>query len=229
MSARLSTTQLFAWKGSVSADWALLQTHVAQSAAQCEAIAQLQTTQQSLQLVTNDLKTELASASSTLCAAEQRLLVHTTTQAQELQEQLHRDVERVRTSDKKLARQQQQLRALSDKLGELDQVVKLVGKQLIENTNRLHALRSEQHAQRQVRRADELALQFVAPVAANEEPETATSEGWEKRADENETTALLELRSQHEALRDAIRDKLRHYEHVLQPQPQSQQQEEEEE
>lgn len=199
-----------------------------------------------MKAVSEALQTELAGASTALHNLEQRLLSHSQTNMQELHTQLLDEIARAlqtlesskRARERKL---RQQVGAFDEKLGELDQIVKLVGKQLIQNTSQLQFFRKEQHARQQIHMAEELAHftqenlllgtgedlddtddeQFDKPAQhpSNNNNDIATStvtvDGGENNIQPPDE-AMLQLRSQHETLRHAIRDKLRHYQEVLQ-------------
>lgn len=207
-----------------------------ESSAKCEAIAQLQAD-------LARLRTDLA---STAAVAQQELEQRVDASAQTLQAQITAEIERVtlavakRAKEKRVA--QQQMSVLSDKLSELDQIVKLVGKQLIQNTSQLQLVRREQQfAQRQVRAAEDLALVAHETLLLGESgeredddgsrdevpPKTAprasrSSSSNDTHDDNNQETVsshrtdeLQRLRTQHETLRDLIHGKLRDYQSVF--------------
>lgn len=223
--------KLLAWKESISKDWTLLQRRVSDGEVTSEAIARLQHEQRSLKSASDDLKAQVASASAALHSVEQRLLARAQDQTHELRSQLRGDIERLvsegskRTvKDSKLVKRQ--LDSVDEKLDELDQIVKLVGKQLIQNTSQLQRLRDDR---RQIRMAALLAPESLLLDDTSGEPEearrdkteteTATKTQQQQQETDDELpddTALRELRSQHATLRDAIQDKLRHYQEILQ-------------
>lgn len=199
-----------------------------------------------MKAVSEALQTELAGASTALHNLEQRLQSHSQASMQELHTQLLDEIARAlqtlesskRARERKL---RQQVDAFDEKLGELDQILKLVGKQLIQNTSQLQLFRKEQHARRQIHMAEELVYftQENLLLGAGEDLDdtddeqpgkpaqhpsnnnndtaksTVTVDGGENDIQPPDET-MLQLRSQHETLRHAIRDKLRHYQEVLQ-------------
>lgn len=120
----------------------------------------------------------------------------------------------VQSRDRKL---KQQIQSLVSRQGESEQLVKLVSKQLIENTSQLQLLRVEQQQQQQLlalQRDAELALEddFGQLVTAAAEQEDAPEPEIEQTNPEMDA-----LRAQHAQLQVAIQDKLRDYQQVLEP------------
>lgn len=232
------------WKESISKDWTELQSQVNDGKARLEAIDELRRDQNTLKTVSEALQAELSSAPTALYSLEQRLQSHSQVKMQELHDQLSKEITRTahtletskRAREKKV---RQQLDTFSEKLGELDQIVKLVGKQLIQNTSQLQLFRKEQHVRRQIHMAEELehfthenlllgASEDLDDNDEEEQPDkpgqplfsntnsavpAATDDGEENNQPDE---SMVQLRSQHETLRHAIREKLRNYQEVLQ-------------
>lgn len=210
-----------------------------------EAIDELRRDQLALKGVSEALQTELSGAATALRNLEQRLQTQSQAKIQELHAQLSEETVRAlqtlgtskRTREKET---RQHVDAFSEKLGELDQIVKLVGKQLIQNTSQLQFFRKEQHARRQISMVEELThftqenlLLGTSDELDDNDKELQPDKPAQPPPNNNNISAvpiakvdgdndnqhdetMLELRSQHETLRHAIRDKLRHYQEVLQ-------------
>lgn len=228
--------QLLAWKESVSSDWVELQEQVNAGKRKLEVVDQLQNDHAMLQGVADEFKNDLATS---LDALEQRWQIYSGAKMEELHVQISDEVQQLlvldtakRSTDRKL---KQQIQVFREKLVELDQMVKLVGKQLIQNTSQLQLLRREQHTQRQLQMVEELAVygQENLLISASEDLEEGHQQNDHgsvqpnssrnhhtaaaaKEEEETEEGVMLELRSQHQHLKHAIQDKLRHYQEVLQ-------------
>ncbi|TMW62469.1 hypothetical protein Poli38472_005087 [Pythium oligandrum] len=118
-----------------------------------------------------------------------------------------------RTKDKKF---RQQTHAIAERLGEMDQILKLVGKQLVQNTSHLQLLRNDQQHE-----YDALPPTYLRPMLKQNDQTEDDNASEITEADvsvtpKEDALATTERIQQHEALQRTIEDKLRDYQEVLQ-------------
>uniref|UniRef100_K3WM04 Uncharacterized protein n=1 Tax=Globisporangium ultimum (strain ATCC 200006 / CBS 805.95 / DAOM BR144) TaxID=431595 RepID=K3WM04_GLOUD len=233
--------QMLAWAESVSSNWNELHERVKAGKSKLEVIDQVQSDLTTLKAVTEDLNKDVTTS---LDALEQRWQLYSEAKLEELHSQISNEVQQQLVlvdpamKSKQERKMKQQIQGFGAKLVELDQMIKLVGKQLIQNTSQLQLFRKEQHVRRQLEMADELAMytqgnlldntsedlnEHVLQSSDNDSsnhrrPVPAATVAKEEmvEAEQIEEDTMLELRSQHQDLKHAVRDKVRHYQKLLQ-------------
>ncbi|RLN32722.1 hypothetical protein BBJ28_00001965 [Nothophytophthora sp. Chile5] len=157
---------------------------------------------------------------------EHEMQRQTTEETHRLLEDALQAQEVARTREQRKWKQQKHL--VARKLAELDQMLQLIGRQLIQNTSQLQVVRNEQLVRNVQLDDDEFLLPYDADAdadaltAVSQTPSLCQQQEEEHEAKETEqlTAALAEedaaRRSQHQKLQDKLDKKLRDYHQILQ-------------